>query len=409
VSNKWFILWLLCILFNAYAQDSNITITFTELEAYLMQNSPQVKIIEQDFKLIKSNKNIDLQWSNPELGYGFEKIDGNGENEKEQVFTLSKNMELPWIYLKNKSYWNDIVQAENYTKEQKLRNFIAEMKSGYIQISLMSAQKKYLNKVKNEVENILKISGNQYKEGAISGMEQQLIKMTLFNLNTGLVELNQLQKRLENNWKTKAGIGFKNQIEISTKIEFKPVDIEPLIDISEIVKTNPGLLAENQYSMALKKQIGIEKLKVLPEFSFTGGYKKVNENIKGYVLEFSLPIPLLNFNRPQIHKHKIELSRHNYETQIVNNHLLALVWEYKEAILSHMAILDQAVNPFVSSIEEFEKFKISYKEGWISLNDLLSSIEVFSSYIQNYNQQLLEYYDYLFKLEAISGKQLITI
>ncbi|MCK5074931.1 MAG: TolC family protein [Calditrichia bacterium] len=409
MSNKWFIIWIFSIFLFGYAQESKVSISFNELETFIMQNSPQIKMIKQEFKLKETEKRLDLQWSNPELGYSFEEIEGGGENEKEQVFVLTKNMELPWIYLKNKKYWNDVIQSESHKKEAKLRAFIAEMKSGYLQIGIMSAQKKYLNKVKSEVENILQVSGNQYKEGAISGLEQQLIKMALFNLNTTLLELTQTQQHLENDWKTKAGIDISKQIEIASQVKFKPVDIESIIDIDEIVKTNPGMLAKNQYGLALKKQIGIEKLRILPELSFTGGYKKVNENIKGYVLEFSLPIPLLNFNRPQIQKQKIELNNHNYETQMYNNQLLTAIQEYMQAINSYKNMLQETENPLDSSNEEFEKFKISYKEGWISLNDLLNSIELYSSYIQNYNQELLSYYDYLLKLEAITGKSLVTI
>jgi patatin-like phospholipase/acyl hydrolase len=138
-----------------------------------------------------------------------------------------------------------------------------------------------------------------------------------------------------------------------------------------------------------------------------GGYKKIDPGWEGYTLGFSLPLPLLNWNRPQIEEQKIQRNIQSVKTTIYRQKIQSQIDNFIETIQGSIELLQ------VHSIE-LQNFKIvddllsMYRENVFSLPELLNAIQVYRDSSRQYTAHLTIYYRTVFEIEALSGRQLVT-
>jgi hypothetical protein len=409
VSLRWISLFVLVAVLVLRAQNSQIGLTFEELEAFLKENSPQWKLFEQNISLEKESIQIDMQWTNPQFAFQFEDVSDNGTHLKETALTLEKKFEMPWIYSKRRQSWIDQLHGASFTGQQLWNVFLAKMRSGYVELALLDNQERLLKNMKSVLEIISGTANSRYSEGAISGLEQNLIQMTLFNIESAIVQLSQRRLDLENEWKSLAGIAQEKTLDLQSKIVFLPVSQNEELFSKSVLETNVGLLAREHYQRALEKRIDLEKMKVLPDVTFAGGYKEISPGFKGYTLALSMPIPLLNQNNPQIEKQQIEFSRYQIESDIYRNQLTGQVKAKQQMILAYESALQNISEQTKNKLADLDQIITSYQEGWISLSDMLNAIKIYYDFIQDYNNQLINYYLVIFQLESLIDKRFIKL
>ena len=391
------ILWPCLTASSGFAQQAIQNISFNSLSELVKLKSPEAKLIGQDFELEKSKKNIALRWSNPELNFSRETVDNGTLEQNENMVFLSKSMSLPWIYLKNRQSWDSSIQSAEYRKLEQLGEFLAEVKSGYMEISLLQTQEKSFKELRQIVENASNIAKNQFQEGAVSGLNQQLIQMVSLNLEGKILQLSQDIIIKLDDWKTKVGIDKDQDVELITAISFKVVDITGAQQSIKNLQNYPGIQSRNLKRQALQKQVSLERWKVIPELNFYGGYKTINPNFTGYTFGVSFALPVLNFNRAQVQNKQIELNRQNYNIDIYQTKLhrkfdraLNLVSGYQETLGKMAANFNQK--------NIIENILTAYQEGWISLTEMLNSFQIVMNSLQQYHHQLISFYKIVFDL-----------
>ena len=77
MSLRWIGLFILTTVLAVKAQNNQIVLTFDALESFFKENSPQWKIIEQSIDLEEQARQIDMQWTNPDLAFQFENVSKN--------------------------------------------------------------------------------------------------------------------------------------------------------------------------------------------------------------------------------------------------------------------------------------------------------------------------------------------
>ena len=172
-----------------FSQDGIVAISFDELDEFAIRNSPEVKVIEQTYNLDVTEGKIDLQWSNPVINYSQEFVEDDSSEQREHFLTLSKQFEMPWVYSLRRQSWDFQLEAAGYQKEQKLKNFISEIKAGYVEIKLIEEQTERLKGLSKVISDTAEVAKSQLEEGAISGIEQNLIQLSLSNLDSRLLRL----------------------------------------------------------------------------------------------------------------------------------------------------------------------------------------------------------------------------
>jgi hypothetical protein len=391
-----------------FSQSNTIDISFDEIKEFINTHSPIIKLIEQAYDLKESERRLNLTWTNPSIDYSQEVIRNKGFDDKEHFLVLSKQFEMPWLHFARRKSWHYFMESANYQKKDNYNNFVSNIKSGYIEIKLIEEQINRLKRFNQVIDDIAKIAQHQMEEGAISGINHQLIQMTQFNIDAKLIELAKSKHSIENLWKAKIGIDESDDINLSTTIDFKSIAIKSSDYYQALAPATFGIVQRERMKTALQKQIRVQKQSWLPNLTLFGGYKKVEPDFNGYTFGLSLPVPILNINRHQIKKSQVEMG-------LFENELLLYRLELKSKIDSRLKIINNYLNSLQKNSSRFktieqvvENITFSYQQRSVSLTDVLTYAQIYSEGIQNYYVQLTDYYRSIFELEALIGEKLIT-
>ncbi len=390
-----------------FGQENVVNIAFNELGELMLDQSVEAQRIEAKYNLAVIDGEIDLQWSNPDLNYTNEFIKQNDIEISEQLLYLSKTFEMPWIYWNNSEAWQIDLQAEAQKKQQMLNELLERLKSDYVELALLEQQQTQLQQLESVIDDLVRVSHTQEQEGETSALDEYLINASLFNLQSALFNsIKQYRHRLTI-WKSQMGMADSITIRFSTNIQFRDVSDKINETISRVGEGHPGLSGMQQRLAALDKRIGVEKSRIWPNITLSGGIKKVNPDFNGYMVGISTPIPLLNWNGAQVEKLRVEKHMQNQTEKLYRRQLDGLLLELGDNINSLVQILQKTKNPLDMERNITEEMLIAYREGQWSLNDLLSMMQIHKEGIIQYTEQLIAYYKNVFNFETISRQQLI--
>lgn len=394
---------------SGFSQDSTIEISFKDLPEFVTENSPVVRVINDDYSNEIADRDIDLQFTNPVISYSQEYVENESEEEREQYLILEKQFEMPWVYSLRRKSWNHQVESADYKRDQSIRNFIADIKADYVDIGLRENKIVRLRELQRIISDVSEIAQGQREEGAISGVEGNLIRLALSNLESRILQASLEKRDISSKWKTKIGADTVDKVHLSTKIDYKPVNIESVDAYLSMIQDTSGFRQRERKIDAAQKRVSMQKTSIIPNFSLFGGYKTITPDYNGYVFGLSLPIPILNINTPQIKKEYIELNlaeNELYSYKLGAGHeiqtKLATISEYNESLAE--------LSPQFSSTQSLiDDTVFSYKEGQISITDLLNAIQIYAESIDQYYEQLAIYYRNIFELEAIINKEIASL
>jgi len=389
----------------ALAQEGTVNISIDDLPSMLKDISPHAEIINNHYNLVKAESDIDLQWSNPELNYTREYVENNSLKETEQLFYVSKNFSMPWNHLQKKKMWDAELNAAGLDKEQSKNNLLASARTAYVHLALLDKQAEKHSSIKNILSDLGAVVNSRQQEGAISSLEAELLSMTVFALEADIIKMQKQNKQAEMQLRQLLGISESTEIKLNTAVVFNKIQF----DVSSELFTNdsPGLKARQKSSEALKYSISMEKGNIFPYVTLSGGYKTIDKGWEGYTLGLSLPLPLLNFNRPQIEKQETKLRILDLQNSLYKQELQSRANILTSSVKTSMELLSkQNGEPY--SAEILENLKVAYREGTVTLAELLSMFNIYRDSYKEYSEQLLSHYQAVFELEALSGRQLIT-
>ncbi len=388
------------------AQEKQFSVAFEDLPLLLEQSSPQVKIINAKQDLAKAESDAALQWSNPELNYALEQIDNSSAGETEQLVYLSKTFDLPWNYWSERQIWQADISAANMDQRQNMYRLLADTRSGYVRLRLLQNVMLQLTGLKEMLTDLQQEVRARQEEGAMSQLEATLLSVSLFGLESDILETQQDQRHTMSNWEQILGIDSLKEARLTTVIKFKKIPTD-FPQMQQLLENHSGLKAHQARLTALDKHVKLEKGRILPSISLQGGYKKINPGWEGYIFGLSLPLPLLNWNGPQIEEQKIKYRIQFEETSIYRQNLHS---ELENLILT----IQNKSDLLQKSHHELQNYKIAedllaiYQEGALSLTEFLNAIQLYRDGSRNYTEQLSKYYRAVFELEALSGQQLVT-
>jgi outer membrane protein TolC len=406
---RWFILITLCGQMVAVSQEQRHALKFSELESFLKINSPQALLLQQDLQRTERDRDIDLQWSNPEIGFEMENVSDGTDRITEKTVSLEKNIEFPWIQAKRRQIWRAKVQSANSLYQEQWRAFVADMRSGYVELDALDKQDRLLVSLKDILGTTSQVVKERYHEGTISGLDHNLLQMVLLNTESATIELMKYRLQHENEWKIKAGIDIEQEVKRQTEIEFVPVLEEKIQTIVVDIDTIPGMAARYARHSASKADLSKEKMNLMPEMTLAGGYKEISQNFKGFVIGMSMPLPLLNLNRPQVEKKRIDLSSQQTDLQMYRKQLAGEIKINRQLIFNYQVLLKKMTERYAEEGNNLQQIISAYREGWISLTEMINAVQIYYQFVTSYHQQLVQYYRTVFQLEAITGQKYVLI
>ena len=68
------------------AQENTVFLTFDQITDRALEHSPEAEIIRRTYDVVRADQTLDLQWTNPSLGYSQEVVG----SQPEQYLILAK-------------------------------------------------------------------------------------------------------------------------------------------------------------------------------------------------------------------------------------------------------------------------------------------------------------------------------
>jgi outer membrane protein TolC len=333
-------------------------------------------------------------------------VENNALEETEQLLFLSKKFSMPWNYLNEKKRWNAELRATAFEGEQNKRNLLSSVRTAYVRSELLKTLYEKQTAIKSLIVELGNTAKSKQDEGAISGREASLISMTIFSLEAEVVSTQQAYFKANQEFKQRLGIDLSTEIIRTTPILFKSVSLEftaPGLDITN----NLSLKASQERSNALTYGTALEKGNILPDVTLSAGYKQINTDWQGYTLGISIPLPVLNMNGPQVEKQRLKERLHKIENHILMQGLQSEVEMLTQNLETKMQLLSKN-DEETFRLSTVEIFKTAYTEGTVSLSEFLNAVNISLESFRQYHYKVIDYYETVFKLEALTGKQLIT-
>lgn len=353
---KWSIICGLWTTSLVVAQDKSINLSFDEIVEYSEKNSLTIKNFKEELALTNAEKNIDLQWSNPTFNVSNETVN----NESENSFTLNKEFEFPWIRKKRQNIWTYFLAASENKMDAQILDFESTIKKGYCEIKLLEEQRGHLATLRQTIENLANSAQNQFQEGAISGIEINLIQIVLEQIKITHQTVERNLKSTKYNWKIMMGIDEQFEVTLSTPIQYRSVEIsseeEYLSNLQKSKRYNYRL----QKTKALQEKIKLEQTRIVPHFGLFGGIKTLDGS-QGLTAGVSIPIPFLNRNKANVIKqtslHRIavnELDQFERQYKIEIRLMLNTIRELDGFLKELLGDVSNAPNIMTSILSAYE-------------------------------------------------------
>lgn len=403
---------LICILIfsalqHGHVRAAEISIRFDEIGEYASANSPHAFILERDMDLVRVERDLSLRWSNPLLSWEFERVEGDAEAEREYNLTLEKELTMPWVAAGHRAGWNLRLEAARHRKTADTRRLFSMLRRGYAMLNIHETQAGFLGRFESLMERASKITDARKHEGAISGVEQRLIGMSVLGIRRRIQENRDEYRAHLAEWKTDMGIPAETDVRLETDIVFMrgSLDTHPLnVMGTDAIADLAGRELETE---ALSKAIQVEKGGILPSVTLTGGYKNVNDELEGFVIGVSVPLPFLNRNAGGVDRVRAEYARARVELDLYRSARVRRIAVLIESVEERMELLERYGKTMEKVDEQIEDLVVSYQEGWMTLIELLEGIEIYAEGIENYFGILGEYFDAIFELEALTERELL--
>lgn len=405
---KLIAVFLVCCVPGLTAQETIIKVSIADIPARAMSHAPAVKHIENEYLHKKTKTQIATRWQNPEFEYEAEHLTDGIYEEQETAFLIKKQLPLPWVYFQSRGVQGDYFKAAAYVRNAELRNSLAELKTLYAKAQLVNQMGVRLNRLKNTIERLTQFADERFRSGLLSETQHMLILFSLSNIDAKLLKTNQQERALRNRFKTNIGIQDEDKLLLTTQIQYQKIDVSD-IDLSLVYFYNTNQFkAHSTQISARKRQIIMEKMKVLPDLNIVGGYKDIGNNFNGYIFGLSLPLPLFDQNQPHIEQSKIAYQNSLLEYDQFKQQVVWQSRHYLESINELSDFFEENGEIYDKMDRTVENAAFAFQKGFVELSDLLNSIEIYVDTLERFNEQLYEYCANVFQLEALLEKELIT-
>lgn len=380
-----------------------MSISFDDLDSISRSNSPGSRIIEYEYKKTLAERDQNLQWSNPELGYDREDVD---VSEEYQV-TIAKQFAMPWAYLKKRSAWNERVQSAKFLREANTISHLADLKAGYVAARVRQQYLVRLEQLRNILTDASQVATSRHTEGHLSGVEEHLIQMTVISLNASYQTARQQQREALALWRASMGLDTGDSLVLTTEIDYRTIELQPTSHYAALTESHPGVQSRQTLQRALAEQASAARASFIPSFNLYGGYKKIEPEYDGYVAGVSLSLPLFNRNGAEARKYEAESNIAANEVSLYQNQAAGRVKALTQSITESQSMLAAVADHFEEDLEALNNLLFSYEEGWLTLSELLNAVQIETAGLEDYYDQLIRYYRNLLELEALTGASLV--
>lgn len=398
---------LIVLLFITITTSAQNKLTIEDAIKLAFENN--IELQRQTAKLNKAGAEIgeSARLPNPTFSYSREDLKSGDLSYNEWIASGT----LPLNFLWNR--WSKINSKEKAKKVElllyeRLKSKIAtDVRSEYYAYSLYSNLSSEFNSFLEKIDDIARISSDRLSEGDISDYEYRRILIEINKIKSVVTEVELNKNNHFNNLSLLIGLSENEDLEL---IPFDyPLHLSFELDqlTSNALENRNDLLAYKTMIESEKSSLSFNKMKIIPEMSFTAGYKDQADNFSGTVLQFNVAVPLFDRNQTGIEKSEIQLDLISKEMLFHKEKIKREVSEAYNRFNSKKMIYDSVEENNLESI--FSTAAYSYEQGEISLVDFIDGVNAYVDGLILQTDLEIDVYTSLFRLEEAVGNEITKI
>jgi cobalt-zinc-cadmium efflux system outer membrane protein len=384
---------------------AEIHIAIEDIPAIAMAGSPLAMILEGELERARAERDLSVRWTNPSLVWEMEEVGDGDLASREWVVALEKEFAMPWSYSKKRSGSNLRLESSRLDWEASRWRLISSMRHGYVTLKLRDTEAEMLEFFEGIIADASRVISDRNEQGTVSGVEKRLIEMSLIAVRARILETRLERREVMDEWKTAMGIGAQDTAVLVSELG---LETSWLSSVTLPAGTTSDVESRRLAVEALDRDIGLEKGDILPSLSLAGGYKSVDDELTGFVVGLSMPIPLLNRNSGGVDRATAEHRKARAKLDLYETARERRISRLVLAGREEAGLLEMYSGDFAHIEEHVADLALSYREGWIDLGDFLEGIRTYAEGIESYFDMLEDYHDIVFELEELTERELFS-
>ncbi len=393
----------------SYCADAQtVEIDISQIKELSGQYSPQWQQFENRLDYSVRGEQAGATRINPTIAYDLEFLDNGTQSEYEQYLYLQKEFRLPGHYRNLRERRDSRISQLEYETESSRAEWMATTRLGFIQIILNKQEIENLGTLKNQIDRLSEASQQRAEEGETAALDNQLLQMSRYHLESRIDE-----KRLENDrfitlWKSRMGFDEETDVRFIGSFNDGRVNLPQTAELISILDDSPRSRAEREAIQSATFETAFAQSSRLPSFELSAGYKQLNPNWHGFLVGIAMPLPILSSNREAISQARALEQIEQTERDLAQMERNQITFQILNALDDYEEKLEQTPEHLNDPGQFLNRLLISYQEGALSINDFLNSLNLMADTYQTKFSRLAGYYSMILELEAMTGREFIN-
>lgn len=363
-------LFLGALVLRGRAQEINpnsVALTLQEAVKSALRNYTAIAIQQKAIDRAQGLKSAAGLLPNPSLTYYRENLSLNGVDGGEWIISGSLPLNFLWTRWSKVSAASNQVEAEQLLLADVRRQIKFEVQKAYVETHFAEQNVQAWQKAAAVFDRAAKASFARFKDGDLSGYDQQRIALEHLRYQKAAAEA---QIRLKS---SRGQLTFlldpdQTELRIQTSADFPAsageISQDRLFGLA--MENRPDLQAAKAALRSRESSFNANKLLALPDITAILGYKEEADNFKGSVIQINFSVPIFDRNQGGIQSARADFDRQILATRLLEKRVALEVKQAYEIYLLYRKQVEQYLKQHYRSPEEFlETAVFSYNEGEI--------------------------------------------
>lgn len=397
---------LIVLLFYTIGASAQKKLTIDDVVRLAFGNN--IELQKQSAQLDRADVEIgkSARLPNPVFSYSREDLESGNLSYKEWIVSGT----LPLNFLWNR--WSRINSKEKAKEVEKLlyerlkMKTTADVRSEYYAALNYDYLSSEFERFLNHLDELTTSSNLRLEEGDISEYEYRRILLEVNKMKSIVGEVALKKNQYFNNLSLLTGLNNNEEIEL-IPVDF-PLQIETTLEqlTETAIENRKDLLAHKIMIESEESALSYNKMQIIPEMSFTAGYKDQVDNFSGTVFQFNVAVPLFERNQSGIEKSEIQLDLLNKESIFLKEKIKREVIEAYKRFISKKNVYEKSKENKLETI--FTTALYSYEQGEITLVDFIDGMNAYVDGLILQTELKIDVYSSLFNLEEAVGTEIIN-
>jgi len=241
-------------------EKKELTYTLEEAISYGLKNNGSIKSANYEVDRLKALKKAATDIGKTDIGFEYGQLNGF---ENDNSYSIAQKFQFPTVYANQNSLAKTAIKTGEIQKSVTENELVKEIKLTWYELSYLNEINQLLIEQNELYTQFLRAANLRYEVEAGTLLEKVTAASKVTEIETAISENNANIKIYKSRLKTL--LGTPDSIEVNADFNSKR---ELLLEInSDLVKTNPSISLLTNLIEVKQKEVGVNKAKLLPEFS----------------------------------------------------------------------------------------------------------------------------------------------